>query len=154
MVSPTGLNTLIKVTKIFQVLSSLSPDSLLQFFVRPWSWFTILKGWQLKGLAIKGGSNCCSPNLRQTKVSAHHLSVHGRVCKLETCSMRVQNFSGIGKGDKQNQYFGTLVRFGNWGPYQSAWTRLLTYYFVPFPYFESCLYIFFTWTDGETRECP
>ena len=60
--------------------------------------------WQFN----KGGSNCCSFDLRQTKVSAHHLSVHGHVCKLETCSKRVQNFSGI--GDKQNQYFGTLIR--------------------------------------------
>ena len=64
------------------------------------------EGWQFN----KGGSNCCSFDLRQTKVSAHHLSVHGHVCKLETCSKRVQNFSGI--GDKQNQYFGPIWEFG------------------------------------------
>ena len=32
MVSPTGWNTLIKVTEILQVFSLLPPDGLLQFF--------------------------------------------------------------------------------------------------------------------------
>ena len=50
------------------------------------------EGWQFN----KGGSNCCSFDLRQTKVSAHHLSVHGHVCKLETCSKRVQISLGLG----------------------------------------------------------
>ena len=36
--------------------------------------------------------------------------LYGRVCKLETCSKWVQNFSGI--GDKQNQYFGPIWEFG------------------------------------------
>ena len=56
--------------------------------------------YNFEGVAIKGGSNCCLFDLGQTKVSAHHLSVHGRVCKLETCSIWVLTFSGIREGDK------------------------------------------------------
>ena len=41
-----------------------SPDSLLQFFVRPWSWFTILKGWQLKGVAIDVPLTCNKPRFQ------------------------------------------------------------------------------------------
>ena len=56
--------------------------------------------YNFEGVAIEGGSNCCLFDLGQTKVSAHHLSVHGRVCKLETCSIWVLTFSGIREGDK------------------------------------------------------
>ena len=88
------------------------PGSFLSFPWQPPPVFctALILIYNFKGVAIKGGSNCCSFDLRQTKVSAHHLSVHGRVCKLQTCSKRVQNFSGI--GDRRGQIKSVLWHFG------------------------------------------
>ena len=124
------------------------PGSFLSFPWQPPPVFctALILIYNFKGVAIKGGSNCCSFDLRQTKVSAHHLSVHGRVCKLETCSKRVQNFSGI--GDRRGQIKSVLWHFGPPGP------NFLHIFFVPFPYFESSLYIFSPGQMGKLMNVP
>ena len=147
MVSPTGLNTLIKVTKILQVLSSLSPDSLLQFFVRPWSWFTILKGWQLKGVVIAVPLTCDKPRFQLITSLCMVVCASWKPVQSE-CKI------SLGLGTNKISTLALWSHLGIWDISGPPGPNFLHIIFVPFPYFESSLYIFSPGQMGKLMNVP